>query len=108
MNECLQFDNQCSDGCLDLQGTYRCTCPKGKYLDPVDRYSCKCKVHIVLDTTFYLTSEFNILMQVRLGYLSTRSPRYLQLEIFIEVKVAMTLFSFARGNCSTIYEIPCV
>ncbi|XP_071819213.1 uncharacterized protein [Apostichopus japonicus] len=41
VNECLAWDNQCSDGCLDLPGTYKCTCPDGKYLNPLERYSCK-------------------------------------------------------------------
>lgn len=42
VNECLAWDNQCSDGCLDLPGTYKCTCPDGKYLNPLERYSCEC------------------------------------------------------------------
>ncbi|KAJ8026050.1 Cubilin [Holothuria leucospilota] len=40
LNECLAWNNGCSDECIDLPGSYVCTCPSGKYLDETTRENC--------------------------------------------------------------------
>ena len=40
MNECQYGNGDCEGGCVDLPGTYACTCIEGYALDPENLEDC--------------------------------------------------------------------
>ena len=56
VNECLSMNGGCSNTCVNLNGSYVCTCPSGKYLLE-DGKTCKGMHLRALMTNFYMSKR---------------------------------------------------
>ena len=68
VNECLQDNGGCGHNCVELEGSYRCTCDEG-YTLSANKHSCEGKCH---EQTLNLKRPRTFFFTVHCGYYSIR------------------------------------